>query len=848
MAIQTLTLNVNAQPSAEDRAFLYLSQNENGRDIRFRILGDDLPSGCTATLSGVKPDGNVWSKAGTVTNNFVVVEEDIQMTAVAGRWDAQLDIVNGSKNIVTALIRITVEAAAVEAGAVPSDTQLEGYVEQCKQYAETAKNEAYGSPLTAATAAAMTDQRRVYVYTGSETGYTAGHWYYHNGTSWTDGGVYNAVAVDTDTTLSVSGKAADAKKTGDELSTIKEDFNALENDVVATKNITPSALIDNHYIAATNNTPIFGKSYYSTSYKHTDFISCVGYKRIAIDVPKTTDANIGIVFYSSANFESGLVGYLYKNAGLADDVTHGTIVYDVPNNATYMRITVQKTVEESFFVTGYTPKTDVNAVNITILGAKTDALKTAVRKHYMVDNPTKALFPEFVSEFWCSNLLPSALTGKQLVLTVSGTMGDDHITPSAISPDTISISDIDVQTGMVLTTDGTTYEVYNVIYDSGSSSLSIYPPLRHTVIDATLAQFYLDSGPSYVGLHLTAHGYKAYAYRLYSQNPKHCEVGKYNAYFDSREATEHPFTKISSSTSTPLYLGISDSNQNMTFLKTFFTKNFNAQFASSYTPYNSKNGVYWDVNLNGTSGYLELLLCAYASTMDLPTGQELYVDVYIDGELIKQEIITDTIGKRICIDYANATTGRIEVYYNKFALIDGGGFGFRINKAVWWINELEYADNQKLFPTGSVVAMEFDSWGVFHDGITGTALHDLINADAGCTVNFTNHSLGSQTSAWGKAYWYQNIKAYNPAIAITDFQINDKNSVGSSSVPDTITGPDGKSYVNKITKSIFSENTQKMIAYAVNNKIQPLVMRNTQINYFSFVDALIEDIATQYVP
>lgn len=234
MAIQTVTINVEAQPTADRiQTFLVLSQNENGRQIRFRILGDELPAGCTATLSGEKPDGNVWSKAGTVSDNFVTVNEDIQMTAVAGRWDAQLDIVHGSENIVTAPIRITIEPASVDAGAVPSDTQLEGYVEQCKQYAETAKDEAYGSPLTATTAAAMTDQKRVYVYTGSETGYTAGHWYYYNGSAWTDGGVYNAVAVDTDTTLSIAGKAADAKKVGDELTSVKEDLQGLVARVTA---------------------------------------------------------------------------------------------------------------------------------------------------------------------------------------------------------------------------------------------------------------------------------------------------------------------------------------------------------------------------------------------------------------------------------------------------------------------------------------------------------------------------------------------------------------------------------------------------------------------------------------
>jgi len=73
---------------------------------------------------------------------------------------------------------------------------------------------AVGSPLVATTAAAMTDHTKIYIYTGSESGKTAGHWYYWNGSAWTDGGVYNATAVNTDKTLSVSGMAADAFITG----------------------------------------------------------------------------------------------------------------------------------------------------------------------------------------------------------------------------------------------------------------------------------------------------------------------------------------------------------------------------------------------------------------------------------------------------------------------------------------------------------------------------------------------------------------------------------------------------------------------------------------------------------
>lgn len=76
------------------------------------------------------------------------------------------------------------------------------------------------SPIPAATASAMTDTTKIYIYTGTETGYTKGHWYSYDGSAWVDGGAYN-----TDTTLTVSGAAADAGAVGQEISDLKSDLN-----------------------------------------------------------------------------------------------------------------------------------------------------------------------------------------------------------------------------------------------------------------------------------------------------------------------------------------------------------------------------------------------------------------------------------------------------------------------------------------------------------------------------------------------------------------------------------------------------------------------------------------------
>lgn len=76
----------------------------------------------------------------------------------------------------------------------------------------------------APTVASMTDKEQIYVYTGTEDGYTFGNWYYWDGTAWTSGGAYNAIEVNTDGTLTEEGAPADAKATGDKLSELKDDL------------------------------------------------------------------------------------------------------------------------------------------------------------------------------------------------------------------------------------------------------------------------------------------------------------------------------------------------------------------------------------------------------------------------------------------------------------------------------------------------------------------------------------------------------------------------------------------------------------------------------------------------
>ncbi len=189
---------------------------------------------------------------------------------------------------------------------------------------------AVGSPLVESTVVRMTDKTKVYVYVGNQSGYTSGHWYYWNGSAWTDGGVYNETALETDKTLTVSNAAADAKKTGNEITELKNDLNVVADKmqyVEPINLINPNKLVDGKIIS-----------------KNGKVITNASYAYFVLDVNEGDEFS----FWYAPSILSGNVAYIcaYDSSGNAvsasgsDSLVH---TYTVPSGIKKIAVSVYKT-------------------------------------------------------------------------------------------------------------------------------------------------------------------------------------------------------------------------------------------------------------------------------------------------------------------------------------------------------------------------------------------------------------------------------------------------------------------------------------------------------------------------
>lgn len=177
-----------------------------------------LPSGAAANIRVHKPDATyVYNPAlgCDSTRNIVYFDVTQAMAAASGDGLAIVEIVVNGDIAGTSLITLHFEENPVPEDAIESSDEWETIYELGERIIASTV-----TPVS--TAAGMTDHNVVYLYTGTESGWNQGHMYYYNGTTWVDAGI----AV-TDTTLSVAGLAADAKKTGDEIATVKDGLNEL---------------------------------------------------------------------------------------------------------------------------------------------------------------------------------------------------------------------------------------------------------------------------------------------------------------------------------------------------------------------------------------------------------------------------------------------------------------------------------------------------------------------------------------------------------------------------------------------------------------------------------------------
>lgn len=190
MIIKDITLEIGGgAPPVVD-----VSQVDDLWTFRFSFKYNNLPWNASGTpiLTGAKPDGHIFAVAGTINAGQALVDATMQMTAVAGLVPCEVRLIQGNRS---AAARFILNVAPQPGGQVviASNSSLTAYAEVLSELGEL---------ITAA--ASIPDDLPGYV------------------ADWITENIRSDGTIAVDKTLTVSGAAADAKVTGDQIKALQQ--------------------------------------------------------------------------------------------------------------------------------------------------------------------------------------------------------------------------------------------------------------------------------------------------------------------------------------------------------------------------------------------------------------------------------------------------------------------------------------------------------------------------------------------------------------------------------------------------------------------------------------------------
>lgn len=122
---------------------VYLSQFEDGRDIRFYMLNRGrsftIPTGISAFVSGLKSNGGYYEHLCTIDGNYIIMPVESDMTDASGRGLANIKLTNQSGDtVISAKFVVNVQESVSDSGVeVPTvaETVFQQLLDEIRTYA-----------------------------------------------------------------------------------------------------------------------------------------------------------------------------------------------------------------------------------------------------------------------------------------------------------------------------------------------------------------------------------------------------------------------------------------------------------------------------------------------------------------------------------------------------------------------------------------------------------------------------------------------------------------------------------------------------------------------------------------